>query len=75
MIEVLFTCVMNNVMKEIAIGKEKGCTVLIDDKQVGSAQHNPEFCTGLAAKVKQDMERKGYKCEQPKGYDGTQGNK
>lgn len=65
MIDVLFTCVLNSVMKEISIGKdEKGCTVLIDDKQVGSSQHNPEFCAGLALKVKQDMERKGFKCNE-----------
>lgn len=65
MIEVLFTCVLNSVMKEISITKaEKGCAVSIDDKQVGSSQHNPEFCAGLALKVKQDMEKKGFKCSE-----------
>jgi hypothetical protein len=65
----MFICTMLNVKKEIKsgavdtrIGKE--CRVMIDEKVVGNAKHNPEFCTGLASKVKQDMERKGYKCEE-----------
>lgn len=63
MIEVLFVCVLGSVTKEIKIDNAKDCRVLIDAKVVGSAKHNPEFCTGLATKVKGDMEKKGYKCD------------
>jgi hypothetical protein len=56
-------------MKEISAGTTdtrigRECRVMIDEKVVGNAKHNPEFCTGLASKVKQDMEKKGYKCNE-----------
>lgn len=69
MIDIIFVCVLGSVTKEIKsgivdtrIGKE--CRVMIDDKKVGSAKRNMEFCAGLAAKVKIDMEKKGFICEE-----------
>lgn len=69
MINIIFICVLGSTTKQIKsgiidtrIGKE--CRVMIDDKKVGSAQHNLGFCDGLATKVKLDMERKGFKCAQ-----------
>lgn len=68
MIDVIFVCLLGTMKKEIKsgvidtrIGKE--CRVMIDDKKVGSARNNMEFCPGLASKIKIDMEKKGFKCQ------------
>ena len=68
--EVLFVCTMGQVTKEIKLETVKEtrvgkiCEVYIDDKSVGYAKHNSEFCSGLASKVKMDMEKKGYQCSE-----------
>lgn len=64
MINLIFICVLGSVTKEIkSETADKECRVMIGAKQVGSAQHNMEFCPGLASRIKLDMERKGFKCE------------
>lgn len=69
MIDIIFVCVMGATTKQIKegmvdtrIGKE--CRVMIDEKTVGHAKHNPNFCKGLAFKIKKDMEKKGYVCKE-----------
>lgn len=69
MIDVLFVCVLGSVTKEIKVDYRdtragKDCRAMIDSKVVGSAQHNREFCSGLASKIKIDMEKKGFACNE-----------
>lgn len=63
MLEVIFVCVIGLTTKEIKIEKNKSCKVFIDDLEVGNAKNSVEFCVVLADKVKQDMEKKGFKCK------------
>lgn len=69
MIDVLFVCVLGTVTKEIKVDYRdtragKDCRVMIDSKVVGSAQHNLEFCPGLATRIKIDMQKKGFICNE-----------
>lgn len=64
MINLIFVCALGTVTKEIkSETADKECRVMIDDKQVGSAKHNMDFCNGLATRIKLKFEKEGFKCE------------
>lgn len=74
--EVLFVCTMGMINKNIVVMKTDSvpvCSVAIDNKIVGKAQHDKSYCEKLALKVKTDLERKGYKCETKKVSDQPTG--
>lgn len=67
----LFICIAIDLKKEIKVDTGdiktgKICRVYIDEKEVGSAEHDKDFCNGLITKVKGDLEKKGFICQDAK---------
>lgn len=67
----LFICLAIDLKKEIKVDTGdtrigKICRVYIDDKEVGWAKHDKDFCNGLVLKVKGDLEHKGFICQDAK---------
>lgn len=67
----LFICIAIDLKKEIKVDTGdiktgKICRVYIDEKEVGAAKHNKDFCNSLAANLKTDLEKKGFICQDAK---------
>lgn len=67
----LFICLAIDLKKEIKLDNGdiktgKICRVYIDEKEVGAAKHNKDFCNSLAANLKADLEKKGFICQDAK---------